>query len=229
MATTPIVFSSQRAAASAPVRCSRPGSIGTSRGSTCQYRQNFSQQTCTLAPMTRFGRRAGAPSAWLAWRARQRHSSAIPPSMHASLDPVVEQPVGPASVGPRRVPEVGPGCSRSAAPARRSAGTRPCRSCSCRGTRPSARAACGSIQVVTKVARLSRALPSRISSSRTTCSAVSGSMPWAGIRSAADPVRLRRTYSGLMSISAARPGSPARAVQWPCCCLLGDRGVLRSA
>ena len=27
------------------------------------------------------------------WRARQRHSSAIPPSMQASLDPVVEQPV----------------------------------------------------------------------------------------------------------------------------------------
>ena len=40
--------------------------------------------------------------------------------------------------------------------------------------------ASGSIQVVTNVARLSRALPSRISSSRTTCSAVPGSMLCSG-------------------------------------------------
>ena len=37
--------------------------------------------------------------------------------------------------------------------------------------------ASGSIQVVTNVARLSLALPSRISSSLTTCSAVRGSTP----------------------------------------------------
>ena len=37
--------------------------------------------------------------------------------------------------------------------------------------------ASGSIQVVTNVARLSRALPSRMSSSRTICSAVRGSTP----------------------------------------------------
>ena len=42
--------------------------------------------------------------------------------------------------------------------------------------------ASGSIQVVTNVARLSRALPSRMSSSRTVCSAVRGSMPWSGSR-----------------------------------------------
>ena len=43
-------------------------------------------------------------------------------------------------------------------------------------------AASGSIQVVTNVARLSRALPSSISSSRTTWAAVLGSMPLSGIR-----------------------------------------------
>ena len=42
--------------------------------------------------------------------------------------------------------------------------------------------ASGSIQVVTNVARLSRALPSRMSSSRTTCSAVRGSTPRSGSR-----------------------------------------------
>jgi hypothetical protein len=41
--------------------------------------------------MTMFGLAASCPAAWR--RARQRHSSAIPPSMQASLDPVVEQPV----------------------------------------------------------------------------------------------------------------------------------------
>ena len=40
--------------------------------------------------------------------------------------------------------------------------------------------ASGSIHVVTNVARLSRALPSRMSSSRTTCSAVRGSTPCSG-------------------------------------------------
>jgi hypothetical protein len=42
--------------------------------------------------------------------------------------------------------------------------------------------ASGSIHVVTNVARLSRALPSRMSSSWTTCSAVRGSMPCSGSR-----------------------------------------------
>jgi len=41
--------------------------------------------------------------------------------------------------------------------------------------------ACGSIQVVTNVARLRRGFPSRMSSSRTTCSAVAGSIPRRGI------------------------------------------------
>ena len=171
IATTPMVFSSHRAAASGPVRCSRPGSIGTIRGSTCQYRQNFSQQTCTLAPMTRLGRPPGVPAA--AWRARHRHSRAIPPSMQASLDPVVEQPVAPAEMS---------ACHRSA----RMATQRRSISAVCGYSSLSIMfllkhsaiscSAWGSIQVVTNVARFSRALPSRISSSRTTCSAVLGSI-----------------------------------------------------
>ncbi len=175
MATTPMVFSSTRTAASGPVRCSRPGSIGTRRGSTCQYRQNFSQQTCTLDPMTRFG---GPDAPRRAAAARHRHSSAIPPSMHASLDPVVEQPVG---VPPRA-------CHRWA----RMLTQRRSSSAVCGYSSLSimfllkvwdiSSSAWGSIQVVTNVARFSRALPSRISSSRTTCSAVSGSMLCSGSR-----------------------------------------------
>ena len=49
--------------------------------------------------MTRFGfAAASAPAAFRRWR--QRQSSARPPSMQASLDPVVEQPVAaPAGWG----------------------------------------------------------------------------------------------------------------------------------
>ena len=66
--------------------------------------------------------------------------------------------------GPRRGTGRRP-CRRSAARSPRSPGIRPCRSCSCRTSRPSACPAWGSIQVVTKVARFSRELPSSISSS----------------------------------------------------------------
>ena len=51
------------------------------------------------------------------------------------------------------------------------------------------RPACGSIQVVTKVARLRRALPSSIISSWTTWYATSGSIDCRGIRSLGTPVR----------------------------------------
>jgi|GEM_PF-5560799 len=61
---------------------------------------NFSQQICT-GPQTRFGLSVGLPSARRL--ARQRHFMAIPPSMAASLDPVVEQPM----VSCRGVPQVG--------------------------------------------------------------------------------------------------------------------------
>ena len=43
--------------------------------------------------MTRFGRAAAGPGPAACLRARHRHNRAIPPSMQASLDPVVEQPV----------------------------------------------------------------------------------------------------------------------------------------
>jgi hypothetical protein len=138
-----------------------------------------------LAPITRFGLVAAAPAAVL--RARQRHSSAIPPSMHASLDPVVEHPTADAAACPS-VPAATVGaCQRSArmlTQRRSSSAVWGYSSLSIMFlSKHSAISccACGSIHVVTNVARLSRALPSRISSSRTACSAVSGSMPCAGI------------------------------------------------
>ena len=103
MATTPMVFSSQFAAACGPRRCSRPSSIGTCRGSTCQYRQNFSQQTWTLLPITRFGR-AGVQAGLLA---------ALPPppqQRHAAEHARLARPGGRAAGGRllgRRVPQVG--------------------------------------------------------------------------------------------------------------------------
>jgi hypothetical protein len=113
--------------------------------------------------MTRFGALAGFPSA--VRRARQRHFSAIPPSMQASLEPVVEQPAAwpPASGKPQR----------SASMFRqRSSSSAVCGYSSLSimffeehsATSTSAR---GSIQVVTNVATLRRALPSSISSSWT--------------------------------------------------------------
>ena len=47
--------------------------------------------------MTRFGRSAGMPSA--SRRLRQRRFSAIPASIAASLEPVVEQPVASSESG----------------------------------------------------------------------------------------------------------------------------------
>ncbi len=95
-------------------------------------------------------------------RCRQRHLSASPPSMHASLDPVVEQPVG---------------CSLSSACQRWAmiAQQRFSISAVCGYSSLSimfldahsamSRSASGSIHVVTNVARLSRATPSSRSSS----------------------------------------------------------------
>lgn len=56
MPTTPMVFSSQSSAAACGSMWKRPPSIGTCRASTSQKLQNFSQQTCTLTPITRLGR-----------------------------------------------------------------------------------------------------------------------------------------------------------------------------
>ena len=180
-----MVFSSQRAAASAAVRCSRPGSIGTCRGSTCQYRQNLSQQTWTFAPITRFGwpcpGRRGGPAGPPA--PQQGHAA-----QHAGLAGPGGRAAGRAGSAARCGTTDG-ACHRSA----RMLTQRRSISAVCGYSSLSIMfllrhsviscSACGSIQVVTNVARLSRALPSRISSSRTTCSAVSGSMPCSGSRS----------------------------------------------
>ena len=99
--------------------------------------------------------------------------------MHASLDPVVEQPPLPVRV--RRVPQVPMMFTQ-----------RFSSSAVCGYSSLSimflwehsaiSSSASGSIHVVTNVARFSRALPSRISSSLTTCSAVRGSTPLSGSR-----------------------------------------------
>ncbi len=160
--------------------------------------------------MTRFGLLFGAPAA--ARRARQRHSSAMPPSMQASLDPVVEQPVEPGSADPECGTTDG-ACHRWArmlTQRRSSSAVSGYSSLSIMFLlRDSAisNSACGSIHVVTNVARLSRAFPSRISSSRTTCRAVSGSMPCSGSRSRVTTWSGTWTYTGLMSRSRAFSGS----------------------
>ena len=92
-----MVFSSTNLTASSAFKQKRSPSIGTKRGSTSQYRQNFSQQTCTLMPMTMLGLSAGLPLAFM--RSRHFHFSAIPPSIAASLEPMVEQPVASSSPG----------------------------------------------------------------------------------------------------------------------------------
>lgn len=144
-------------------------SMGTWRASTSQKLQNLSQQTCTLTPITRLGR--AVPGYRSAFLAAQRRLSASPASMQASLDPVVEQPTAVDGSGAFQR-------SASIATQRRS-------SSAVRGysslsimflSRHSAIStpAWGSIQVVTKVARLSREFPSSISSSWTSRYAVDG-------------------------------------------------------
>ena len=100
--------------------------------------------------------------------------------MHASLDPVVEQPTDfpGAHCAFHRLPRMFTQRLSSSAVCGYSSlsimflGEHSAISCS----------ASGSIHVVTNVARLSLALPSRISSSRTTCSAVRGGTPCSGSR-----------------------------------------------
>ena len=111
-------------------------------------------------PITRLGLSAGLPSALR--RCCQSRFSARPPSIAASLEPVVEQPVAVAAEG---------ACQRSL----RMLTHRISSSAVCGYSSlsimflsrqaPISSRACGSIHVVTKVARLRRALPSSISSS----------------------------------------------------------------
>jgi hypothetical protein len=111
-------------------------------------------------PITRLGRSAGSPATRR--RCCQRRLRASPPSIAASLDPVVEQPVAASASG---------ACHRRLSMAtQRDSNSAVCGYSSLSImflSRHSAMSlsAWGSIQVVTKVATLRRALPSSISSS----------------------------------------------------------------
>lgn len=165
--TTPMVFSSQQSATRDGSRVNAGSWIGMYRGSTSQYRQNLGQQVWTALPITRLGRPAGRPAARL--RSRQRNFIASPPSIAASLDPAVEQPAPRPSGSFQRL-------SSMLTQRRSSSAVRGYWSWSMR-LRSSVSAmrsrACGSIQVVQNVARLSRALPSMMSSSRMRAAAAS--------------------------------------------------------
>jgi hypothetical protein len=128
-------------------------------------------------PVTRFGRSVGLPAALR--RARQRHSNAMPPSIAASLDPVVDVPVAWASrcacqssarMFTQRI-------SRSAVCGYSSLSTMFLSKVSAMSAPAS-----GSIHVVTKVARFSRALPSRTSSLRTSWAVTAGGIGPSGRR-----------------------------------------------
>jgi hypothetical protein len=162
MATTPMVFSSQSLTASSAVKCSRPAASGAYRGSTSQYRANFSQTTWTFAPITRFGRSVGLPAARI--RSRQRHFSASPPSITASLEPVVDVPVGGLPTG---------ACHRSEMIATQRdsisavIGYSSLSIMFLSNVSANSLSAVGSIHVVTNVARFCRAFPSSINISCT--------------------------------------------------------------
>src|SRR5262245_31493553 len=110
-------------------------------------------------------------------RSRQRHFKAIPASIAASLDPVVEVPVASSSAGEfqSRLNMFTHRCSRSAVRGYSSLSIMFLSKVSA-----ISRVACGSIHVVTNVARFSRAFPSSISSSCTIWYASSGTIPLAG-------------------------------------------------
>ena len=106
-----------------------------------------------------FGLAASSPAARR--RACHRHSSAIPPSMQASLDPVVEQPVAwlPLGAFHRLLRMLTQRRSSSAVCGYSSLSIMFLSAVSAIN-----RAASGGIHVVTKVARFRRALPSSSSS-----------------------------------------------------------------
>ena len=118
--------------------------------------------------------------------------------MHASLDPVVEQPMASPCGAFHSDPRMFTHRRSSSAVCGYSSlsimflGEQSAISCS----------ASGSIHVVTNVARFSLALPSRISSSRTTWSAVRASTPCSGSRCRGISQLFSRKYTGLMSSSA---------------------------
>jgi hypothetical protein len=101
----------------------------------------------------------------------------MPASIAASLEPVVEVPVACSSSGElhSRLSMLTQRCSSSAVRGYSSLSTMFLSNVSAMS-----RSACGSIHVVTNVARFSRALPSNMSSSRTNWCALSGSISESG-------------------------------------------------
>ncbi len=94
--TTMMVFSSTRASICSTSMQYRPGDIGISRISTSQYLANLCHTTWT-GPHTKFGESVALPAALRFARHRQR--AAMPPSMHASDEPMAEHPTAPPSSG----------------------------------------------------------------------------------------------------------------------------------
>jgi hypothetical protein len=122
-----------------------------------------------------FGLSTGWPAARR--RSRQRHFRAMPASIAASLEPVVEVPVAWSSSGElhSRLSMLTQRCSSSAVRGYSSLSIMFLSNVSAMS-----RSAWGSIHVVTNVARFNRALPSSISSSRTNWYTVSGSISRSG-------------------------------------------------
>ena len=139
-------------------------------------------------PITRFGR----PVDSVALRSRHRIFNARPPSIAASLEPTVDVPTAGSAV-----PAVGPFQRADTISRQRRSISAVC-GYSSRSTMflsnvsAISRAACGSIHVVTKVARFIRELPSSISSSWISSYAVSALISPAGIRSLGTSTRGRR-------------------------------------
>src|SRR5829696_1440691 len=128
-------------------------------------------------PITMFGRSVLLPAARLL--CCQRRLRAIPPSMAASLEPVVEHPVASSVLGEfhKRLSILTQRISNSAVWGYSSLSIMFLSKVSAISF-----SACGSMCVVTNVARLRRAFPSSISSSWTISYAVSGAIGPSGIR-----------------------------------------------
>src|SRR5215211_6310399 len=128
-------------------------------------------------PITMLGRSVLSPAARLL--CCQRRFSAIPPSMAASLDPVVEHPVASSVLGEfqRRLSMLTQRISSSAVWGYSSLSIMFLSKVSAISL-----SACASMCVVTKVARFRRALPSSMSSSWMFSDAISGLMGPSGSR-----------------------------------------------
>src|SRR5215217_6048041 len=139
--------------------------------------QNFSQQIWTFIPITMFGLSALSPAARLL--CCQRRLRASPPSMAASLEPVVEHPVAESVSGEfhRRLSMLAQRISSSAVCGYSSLSIMFLSKHSAISF-----SACGSICVVTKVARFRRALPSSMSSSWMIWYAMSAAIGRSGMR-----------------------------------------------